>query len=325
LAGGARDLLQPVQKKARGTWEHAMSSVDILMAVCMHVNSVQQLAMLCATSKALKAYLYSEEGGRIWLNVARRICGEECWSATDHVKDGRYEAMVRLCPWLGEKRVKHFEQTVDSTVYSALFRDRPIGALAMSERMSMAEKDIYNYVSTVVLHPAFKKMVALNSPDTKFFMVGSVKMVHGGVVAVHLLDRKSSNRNDSIAFFATGDFRLLKYMHKVCHDYMYVHFLCGKMVLCPRLYGYEMECYSPSVSNKVPALQDRSESMFALLSDALKVDIYPCDRFSYPPWDNTEHHLEYENTFTVDLDSYAVLFPEWKMSKWPGIDLFLKK
>ena len=60
--------------------------------------------MLCQTNKATRDYLLSMDGGVHWAAVARRICGEEYWPPVrpnqPHGEDGRYVAMLRLCPWL---------------------------------------------------------------------------------------------------------------------------------------------------------------------------------------------------------------------------------
>ena len=77
---------------------------DTFSIVCLHVRTVQQLAMLCQTSKAAREYLYSAAGGKHWIAAAYLVCGDEYWPPVrpnqPHADDGRYVAMLRMCPWL---------------------------------------------------------------------------------------------------------------------------------------------------------------------------------------------------------------------------------
>ena len=77
---------------------------DTFSIVCLHVRTVQQLAMLCQTSKAAREYLYSAAGGKHWIAAAYMVCGDEYWPPVQpnqpHADDGRYVAMLRMCPWL---------------------------------------------------------------------------------------------------------------------------------------------------------------------------------------------------------------------------------
>ena len=78
--------------------------LDVVGVVCARLDTVQQLAMLCRTNKFLRDYLYSGAGGKHWTDIARRICGEDHWPPVradqPGAGDGRYVAMLRLCPWV---------------------------------------------------------------------------------------------------------------------------------------------------------------------------------------------------------------------------------
>ena len=290
-------MLQPVQKKV---WGSTMASIDILMSVCTQVDSVQQLAMLCSTSKALKTYLYSEEGGKLWLNVARRICGDECWSETDRVKDGRYEAMVRLCPWLGERSVERYNIRLD---YSDEMVPPP-------KRIMMVRTDVTGYASFIISHPGFNNHVAMVLAEPVHCDVKDVHIVHGGVVALSI----RTGIHMFIAFFATSDFRLLKVMPSSTGP---MHFSCGRMsISSSRPFGTAR--YASSAAKVVPALQNKSERWFCAVSNALKeVDF--------------NGSSEYRECFEFGFyrawcsDTFSDHFPDWNITLWPGFEAFFGK
>ena len=83
---------------------------DLLEVVCRHVDTVLHLGMLSQVRRCFFEYLFSYVGGKHWLHAGRVLCGEAHWPEVNgnlpHSSDGRYIAMLRICPWLSE--VQHF-------------------------------------------------------------------------------------------------------------------------------------------------------------------------------------------------------------------------
>jgi len=284
-----------------------MASIDILMSVCTQVDSVQQLAMLCSTSKALKTYLYSEEGCKLWLNVARRICGDEYWSETDHVKDGRYEAMVRLCPWLGERSEEPFTEYMRSTHSLNSGMDR-LRIMKKSVRF-IPNNDVSEYVACLVARPEFQKRIACVFPGADHFVVKDVQIVHAGLVASHMIQGMC----ECVVFFETAGFRLLKVMHSA-HGYL--RFSCGIMSVLssdPAI----MVRFAPSDTRIVPTLQDVSEQLFSVLSIVFK-EISPNGESNY------KESFKFRRKLGLFLGRCRD-FPTWKVVSWPGIKVFVEE
>ena len=95
-------------------------SADMLSLICSARSmTVQTLAKLCQTSSQCSKYLLSADGAIHWYNAAKRVCGPDYWrDATlpgqPHASDLRYNAMLRLCPWVSAPRRIDVEKQCDA-------------------------------------------------------------------------------------------------------------------------------------------------------------------------------------------------------------------
>jgi hypothetical protein len=285
-----------------------MAATDILMLVCAHVDTVQQLALLSRTNKALKEYLSSDEGGRIWLNVAKQTCGEEFWNEACHVKNGRYEAMVRLCPWLGERSEEPLTKYPRTSHLFNRMDDR-LDNLKKSERIALVMDDVSEYVACLVARSEFKKRIACDLPGTDNFVVKDVQIVHIGLVASHMIQGNCGY----VFFWATAGFRLLKIMSYVrgC-----LSFSCGGMSFLSSR-PTAIVHYASSDSRTVPVLQDRTERLFSVMSIALN-EIDTNGESAYKKFSG------FEITWRFCMERYWD-FPTWKIVSWPGIKVYFEE
>ena len=87
-----------------------MHNDDLFVQLCCsEAATVLMLGNMASTCKTAREYLMSTAGGIHWYNAARRVCGEAFWREWSipnqpHANNLRYNAMLRLCPWLSVPR-----------------------------------------------------------------------------------------------------------------------------------------------------------------------------------------------------------------------------
>lgn len=75
-------------------------ATDILPHICEHLTHPSELGKLARASKSLNTQIMHHIHAH-WLRIGKAICGEAFWrEELFGCTDGRYIAMLHLCPWL---------------------------------------------------------------------------------------------------------------------------------------------------------------------------------------------------------------------------------
>ena len=169
------------------------TSTDILTVVASHLDSVHQLAMLCAVNKTTSAY-FLREAGIHWARIGKSVCGEEYWAraqaqhgVTVDDENGRYLTMIFMCPWVSQP-VQHTESgddphpkhpftTQERTIIKQLRRQQWAPAKGIPVGYSMGDMHYSPIRRAVKLHDAVLMVVCCTDKHDAQILQGHVYFV----------------------------------------------------------------------------------------------------------------------------------------------------
>jgi len=161
--------------------------------VASHLDSVHQLAMLCAVNKTTSAY-FLREAGIHWARIGKSVCGEEYWAraqaqhgVTVDDENGRYLTMIFMCPWVSQP-VQHTESgddphpkhpftTQERTIIKQLRRQQWAPAKGIPVGYSMGDMHYSPIRRAVKLHDAVLMVVCCTYKDEAQILQGPAYFV----------------------------------------------------------------------------------------------------------------------------------------------------
>lgn len=152
---------------------------DLLPSICKNLLSIKCLGVLCRVDKMCRNYLLDTSlsgchspfhsitlriltvfKGNYWLQAGKHVCGEDFWNEKlfDHIlkeekKDGRYIAMLHLCPWISSPVVFHLRSLQAYDALDAIYElmDMKIDELLEEDEASGFYYDVIDDAKLLLL------------------------------------------------------------------------------------------------------------------------------------------------------------------------------